>query len=122
MAHGTGRYYNRKYNQDIKKDEYCVIFCQCYNYFYPQMSDCYEPDCYPEDDFQVQIIKWRKDRYNHTVADHISPQICISNINKDEANKIYWNLKNKDISFDQCMKYFKDLSFRRKGYYREENL
>lgn len=101
--HGTGLYLKRIYAADLQKEEYAVIFSRVYNYFYPTMSDCYEPSCEALDEYQVEIIKWRKDPHtkNGKVADHLSETIRITSINKDIANKVYWNLKHRDLTFEE---------------------
>lgn len=106
MAHGTGYYWNRVYKADIKNDEYAVIFFRTYYYYHPQMSDCYEPDYEALDDYKVSVIKWRKDRWGNEVADCISESVESGTISKDEANKIWWNLKNNNISFERVKEYF----------------
>lgn len=111
MAHGTGLYWERKYSADIKTDEYVVRFYRLYDYYYPEMSDCYEPSCIAKNEYRVDVLKWRQDTYNrkHRIADFLSEHVETPSIDKNTANKIWWNLKNKNISFDECKKYFETL-------------
>ena len=99
MAHGIGRYWIRLYNHDIKNDEYCVIFERVRNYYYEPMSDCYEPSWEWENEYAVIVLKWRKDKWGHLVADHISESAEFRGLSKNEANYFWWNLKNRKISF-----------------------
>lgn len=112
MAHGTGHYWIRNYNADLKTDEYAAIFSRLRYYYYEDMSDCYEPTWDNEDEYEVTVIKWRKDRYGHIVADHVSEGYRTGSITKDEANKIWWNIKNRKPGFDVCRKYFTQIAGR----------
>jgi hypothetical protein len=112
MAHGTGSYMIRKYDLDIQTEEYAAIFFQERYYWYPQMSDCYEPTSELRDNYEVEVIKWRTNRYGHKVADCASDSVKTGNIDKDTANKIYWNLKNRNISYETCRKYFTQIAGR----------
>lgn len=111
MVHGTGDYRVRIYKADLENSEYCAIFTKTRHYYYEDMSDCYEPTWYDkEDGYEATVLKWRKDRYGHLVADHISEGYRTGDISKEEANKIWWNIKNNNISFDGCRKYFRELA------------
>lgn len=72
MAHGTGRYLIRNFNTDIKNEEYIVFFTRVRNYYYEDMSDCYEPTWEDEDEYEATIRKWRINRYGEIIADEIS--------------------------------------------------
>lgn len=106
MAHGTGYYWNRIWDADLQTKEYAVISFRLYHYYHEQMSDCYEPTSEAMDEYRVEVIKWRKDAYGHLVADHVSDSTDSGSITKEEANKIWWNLKHKNISFEAVRKYF----------------
>ena len=111
MAHGTGYYWNRIHKADLQTKEYAVIFTRLYYYYYEDMSDCYEPTYEAKDEYKVEVIKWRKSFHNtrSLVADHLCENIEAGSIDKDTANKIYWNIKNKNISFAECKRYFTEL-------------
>ena len=104
MAHGTGYYWNRLYKADIKNDEYAVVFAGLCYYYYEDMSDCYEPTYEWQDEYKVLVMKWRKDRYGHLVADDLSESVEVGDLTKDEANKVWWNLKNRKIRFEDVKK------------------
>lgn len=108
MAHGTGLYWNRINKLDIKKDEYMVIFYQLFDYYYPQMSDCYEPSCEAKNEYKVEVLKYREIK-GRMYADHLSEKAETETIGKEEAKKIYWNLKNRNISFKEVKKYFEEI-------------
>lgn len=110
MAHGTGLYWIRNYKADLKTKEYAAIFSQTRNYYFEPMSDCIEPTWENLDEYEVTVLKWRKDRWGHMVADHLSEGYRTGTINKDEANKIWWNIKNRSISFRECREYFKEIA------------
>ena len=108
MAHRTGLYSERQYKADIRKEEYAVIFFRTCKYYYPQMSDSVEPSYELLDEYKVEVLKWRKDIHttNSKVADHLSETLSTGTIDKDTANKIYWNLKNRNLTFEQVRKCF----------------
>lgn len=112
MKHGTGLCWERQYKADLQTDKYAVITLRLFNYYYPQMSDCYEPYCEAKDKYKIRVIVWRKDFHNkkRRVADHICKQVETPSISAEEANKIYWNLKNRNIPFEEVKKYFQSLA------------
>jgi hypothetical protein len=98
MAHGTGYYWIRNWNADIDKQNYIAAFMSLYYYYYEQMSDCYEPTREKKDEYRVVIVK-------HGGSDDIDS----GSVDKDTINKIWWNIKNRDLTFDQCKKYIKEI-------------
>lgn len=106
MAHGTGDYLVRIHKADIETDEYLVAFTRTRHYYYDQMSDSYEPTYYDTEEYEATIMKWHRDRWGWLVADCLSDGYRTGVITKDEANKIWWNLKNRNISFEECRRYF----------------
>lgn len=121
--HGTGYYWNRLYKMDYQTDEYAVVVCRLYYYYYEAMSDCYEPTYRACDEYEVTVIKWeqdyRIDRKGGKInvvylpgmhADHRCPSVRTGSIGKDEANKILWNIKNRNVTFEDCRKYFTELA------------
>ena len=110
MAHGTGLYWNRIYKADIRKKDYVVFVRRTYNYYYEQMSDCYEPSCEALDEYDVCVTCWRKDRYGDLVADDISDNIRTGKVDAETAKKIWWALKNRDIPFAEVRRYFIELA------------
>lgn len=112
MAHGTGYCWIPLYDETVKKEEYVLSFSRLRYYWYPEMSDCYEPTWEDRDEYEARVIRWRTDRYGHKVADCASEGYRTGSIDRDTANKIYWNIKNRNISFATCRKYFEELAGR----------
>ena len=106
MIHGIGLYNERLWDFDVMTDEYAVMFYRTANYYYPTMSDCYEPTKEWTDEYDVSVVKWRKDRYGDLVADHLSDSVRLSNVGKDVANYVLWNMKNRKISFKEVVAEF----------------
>ena len=96
MAHGTGYYWNRIYEADIIKDEYAVMFYRCNYYYYPTMSDSYEPTCDIGDEYEVAVVRFRnKHSFGGTitrVADHLSESVKIAKLTKQDVNRIWYNI------------------------------
>lgn len=107
MAHSTGFFWERIPKADIRTEEYILTVSRVYHYYHEQYSDCYEPSKEGTDKYQVEVTKWRKDRYGNRVADHCSEHIRTGDISREEAIMIYWNVKNRTISFDCIEEYFK---------------
>lgn len=114
MAHGTGYYWNLIHKATLKTEEYAVTFTRLYYYWYPEMSDCYEPSCEARDEYEVTVTRWRDDphRRGSRIADHCCEGCRTGSISKDEANKIWWNIKNHNISYAECKRYFTELAGR----------
>ena len=109
MAHGTGLYLNRIYKADLKKQEYVVVVHRTYNYYYEPMSDCYEPSCEALDEYDIAVMCWREGRYGK-VADDFSENIRTGAITGEQAKRIWWALKNRDIPFMEVKRYFIELA------------
>ena len=106
----TGYEWVQMYKAEIQNSDYCVIFFRLRYAWYPLMSDCYEPTWEFRDAFRVEVMRWYLDRYGHKKAmEGISETAVVSDIDKAEANKIYWNLKNREIPFDEVVRYFKEI-------------
>lgn len=109
MAHGTGLYWERLYDADLQNEEYVTIFSRLRDYWYPDMSDCYEPTSQWLDEYEVSVIKWTTDRYGHKKVNLACEGYRTGSISKEMANTIYWNIKNRKISFETCRSYFKEI-------------
>ena len=112
MAHGTGYYMERIYKADIETEEYAVIFCEERHYYHEQMSDCYEPTWEKTGKYEVTVMAWRKNRWGNQVADCLSQNIQTGEIDKETANKIWWNLKNRNMNFETVKQNFIKLAGR----------
>lgn len=112
MSHSTGLEWKKNYKVSFENDEYVVSFFRLYDYYYEPMSDSYEPTCEALDEYEVTVTKWRDDFHNKNfkVADHLSESARTGSIDKDTANMIYWNLKNRNISFETCKKFFAQIA------------
>lgn len=106
MAHGTGYYMERVYKADIMKKAYCVMVARKFYYYYEQMSDCVEPTREALDEYDIRVCEWREDRHGDMVADFLSTNIRTGDIGTEEAKKIWWNLKNREIPFETVKEYF----------------
>ena len=109
MGHmSPGYMYVRLWNADILKDDYCVVFSRLRHAWYPPMSDSNEPDWEMLDSYSVSVMRWySKDKRGSMKAlDGVSETVEINDIGKDEAKKIYWNLKNREIPFREVKRYF----------------
>lgn len=102
MAHGIGRYWIHLEDKEIRKDEYVVLFFRVRNYYYEDMSDSYEPTWEWEDDYKVEVIKWRDNYHGGRVADHVSESVEFNDLDAKGANYYWWNFKNRDISFAEA--------------------
>lgn len=111
MAHGTGYYWIRDYKADLQKDEYAVMCFRLRYYYYEDMSDCYEPTYVNENEWRIDVVKWRDDFYRKgsKVADHLCESVEMHVTTKDEANKIWWNLKTRNIRFDDVKNEFEKM-------------
>ena len=109
MAHGTGYYWERKWNADVEKTDYYVIFKQLRYYYYEQMSDCYEPTWEPLDSYECTVMRWRKNRWGHLVADELSETAEVKRIDRKMANRIWKNLNDKDIPFETVKAFFEEV-------------
>lgn len=112
MAHGTGKYMNRVWEADLLKDEYIVIVYREVRYFDPYMSDSLEPDWEETGKYEIMVIKWRKDRYGHTVTDRFSDCAQTGLIDRQTARMIYRNLRDRNIDFATCEDHFRMLELR----------
>ena len=86
--HGTGKYWNRIYKADLEKDEFAVIVFRLFEYEYEQMSDSVEPTSMACDKYKIEVLEWRRDRYNHKVADELSNTITTGSIDREMAREI----------------------------------
>ena len=109
MAHGTGYYLNRVYDADMNKDEYAVIVLKEVYYYFPAMSDSYEPDCEATGKYKIEISKWRTDRLGHMIADEFSDHAGTGLIDRETARMIYWNLKDRNISYETAERLFQNI-------------
>lgn len=111
MAHGTGLYTERVYKQEMTTEEYSVRVYRTYHYYYPTYSDCYEPTCEALDEFEICVAKYEPNRKypKAWMTAYFEDGIKTGKINKDEANKILWNLKNHNISYETIEQYFKSI-------------
>lgn len=97
--------YKPLYNQILKTDEYAVFFMRYYEEDWGYMGMADFASLVSTDDFICEIRQWRKDRYGHQVADHLSEGYKVYG-NKDLMNKLWWNFKTKHISFETAKEYF----------------
>ena len=111
MAHGTGLYKVRMYKHEIQTDEYSVRVYRTYDYYYPTYSDSYEPTSEALDEFQICVAKYEPDRKipKAWMTAYFEDGVDTGTITKDEANKILWNIKNRNISYEAIEQYFKAL-------------
>lgn len=108
MAHGTGNYWITLDRATIKTNEYIVMFQRLRHYYYPDMSDSYEPTWEWKDEYAVEIGKWYNSKrtglvYNESYSECDAQRMA--GINKDEANKIWWNVKNRALTFEDVKQY-----------------
>lgn len=121
MAHGTGYYSERQWNADIVTDEYVVMFFRTKHYWYPDMSDSYEPTSEWTDKYSVEVgvwYEWKKGRKEVSDMWRECDMQSLTDISKDEANKIWWNIKNRNLKFEDIKRYFQ----RRKAEMKEDAL
>lgn len=103
--------YKPLYNQTIETDEYAVFFSRYYEEDYGYMGMADFASLEPTNDFICEVRKWRKDRYGHLVADHISEGYKVSG-DKDLMNRLWWNFKNNRITFETVKKHFLEIGGR----------
>ena len=103
MAHGTGRSWVHLESKNIEKAEYVVRFYRIRNYFYETMSDSWEPTWEWEDEYRVEVVKWR-DYHGGRIADHVSESAEFDGLDAKGANYFWWNFKNRDIRFADVRK------------------
>lgn len=108
MAHLTGNFWEIIDKATLKTEEYVLYVSRVKHYYYPQMSDCYEPTWEWKNEYEIEVRKWYENKYGHKVADHCSEKIRTGKISREEARMIYWNVKNRTISFDCIEEYFKE--------------
>ena len=68
------------------------------------MSDSVEPTSMACDKYKIEVLEWRRDRYNHKVADELSNTITTGSIDREMAREIYRTLKHTKMTFRECAK------------------
>lgn len=113
MAHSTGYFIIRQYEADIKTDEYCVLFGKEIHYYYEPMSDSNEPTWEWTGKYNVSVGKWYTRKNGQVEMDECWSDCDVQNaynISKDEANKIWWNIKHRKPDFETIKRYIVNLN------------
>lgn len=93
--------------QTIETKEYVVDFYRLYvqDWGFMGMADRYTYEATGK--FFVRVTKWEVIGRNEKVANHCCEHIDTKEIDKDIANLLYWNFKNRNISYKTAKEYFK---------------
>lgn len=79
-----------------------------YNYYYPQYSDCYEPTSEALDEFKITVAKYEPNGAWYTADPDKGVTVRLED--KNEVNKILWNIKHRNISYEAIEAYFATLN------------
>ena len=107
MAHGTGRYWQISDKNSFHKNGYWVFSFQLHNYYHELYSDSYEPTHEILPEYRIEVAPEAHMRKGWLGGIRMPDNaVSTGSISKDEANKILWNIKNRDISYAQVVEYF----------------
>lgn len=93
---------------EVWADGYVLTFAQLYNEYFPYMCDALNGKVSePTGKYEAIVRKYRvSGRTKIATRDGYRT----GEIDKETANKIYWNVKNRGVSLEDCRRYFAQLA------------